>query len=270
MKNIQDSQLDYLQIVFAGRNKNYGGYELRAHYPKRVKAALAYVLSVCLLLIFISKLTYKKDVVVLPTTPKVIEPFLPPLHIEDPILEQPKGQTAPTGVNTEASRLKIVQDIFVPDFVVAPDAEEMSKPKLTPQGIGSASGDDTDALGQADGSSKGNGLGMGKKKDAAIPTFVEQMPEFPGGEAGLIQFLNQNLTYPPLAREAGMEGKVFISFVVNEDGSISDIKALRGFGYGSEEESIRVVKAMPKWKAGKQNGQTVRVYFNLPITFKLN
>src|SRR5690606_40561391 len=96
-----------------------------------------------------------------------------------------------------------------------------------------------------------------------------QMPAFPGGMDKLNGWLQNNLRYPDQAREAGQEGKVFVKFVVSEDGSISDVQIQRGFGYGSEEEAKRVVRMMPKWTPGKQNGRAVKVYFNLPITFRL-
>ena len=102
-----------------------------------------------------------------------------------------------------------------------------------------------------------------------IFTFVQQMPEFPGGEKEMINFLYKNIHYPPAARENGVEGTVMLEFVVNEDGSISGLKALREVSGGCTEEAIRVVKSMPKWKAGMQNGNAVKVYFHLPVTFKL-
>jgi periplasmic protein TonB len=102
-----------------------------------------------------------------------------------------------------------------------------------------------------------------------IFTYVEQMPEFPGGDAARMKYLSENIHYPDAAREAGVDGKVIVKFVVSEDGSISDITVLRDFGYGSADEAKKVVSKMPKWKAGKQNGRPVKVYFTLPITFKL-
>ena len=100
-------------------------------------------------------------------------------------------------------------------------------------------------------------------------TFVEQKPLFPGGEAALFKYLGENIKYPSLARESGTEGKVFIQFVVNKDGSISDAKVVRGIGGGCDEEALRVVREMPKWEPGRQNGQSVRVQYSLPVVFKL-
>lgn len=109
----------------------------------------------------------------------------------------------------------------------------------------------------------------GASSTAQTFTFVEQMPEFPGGQSKLLEYLSQNIHYPDSARNADIQGRVTIKFVINEDGSISDAQLLRGIGGGCDEEALRVVKAMPRWKPGKQQGKPVRVYFTLPITFRL-
>lgn len=106
-------------------------------------------------------------------------------------------------------------------------------------------------------------------KEDEVFQFVEQNAEFPGGTAAMMKFIQTNINYPSMARENGIEGKVFVKFIVNSDGSIQDVKVLKGQGGGLDEEAVRVVKMMPKWKAAKQNGKEVRCYFNLPIVFKL-
>ena len=100
-------------------------------------------------------------------------------------------------------------------------------------------------------------------------TVVEQQPEFPGGTAEMYKYLGKNIKYPSAASRANVSGRVFMSFVVNTDGSIQDVQVLKGLGFGCDEEAIRVVKAMPKWKPGKQSGRAVRVKYNLPINFQL-
>ena len=99
--------------------------------------------------------------------------------------------------------------------------------------------------------------------------IVEEMPKFPGGENALMDYVAKNVVYPKEAQEKGISGRVFVGFIVEKDGSVSEVKVLRGIGGGCDEESIRVVKAMPKWKPGKQNGKPVRVSYQLPIFFKL-
>lgn len=102
-----------------------------------------------------------------------------------------------------------------------------------------------------------------------IFTIVEVQPQYIGGEKALITFLQDSIVYPKDARERNIQGTVFISFVVEPDGSISSVKCLRGIGGGCDEEAMRVVRAMPNWKPGYQRGKPVRVQFNLPIRFVL-
>ena len=99
--------------------------------------------------------------------------------------------------------------------------------------------------------------------------IVEEMPAFPGGEQKLMEYVGKNIKYPQIARETGIQGRVFIGFVVEPDGSVSNVKLLRGIGGGCDEEAMRVVKSMPKWKPGKQRGKAVRVSYQIPVFFKL-
>jgi len=108
-----------------------------------------------------------------------------------------------------------------------------------------------------------------EESETQIFKVVETMPTFPGGAAARIKYLQSNLKYPTMARESGIQGKVFVTFVVEKDGSITDVKVLRGIGGGCDEEAVRVIKNMPKWNVGKQRGKPVRVQFNMPIVFKL-
>lgn len=98
---------------------------------------------------------------------------------------------------------------------------------------------------------------------------AETMPEFVGGEIELSKFLSKNIIYPKLAKENNFEGRVIVRFVVEKDGTISNTDILRKLGFGCDEEVIRLVKTMPKWVPGKQNGKPVRVYYTLPIVFEL-
>ena len=106
-------------------------------------------------------------------------------------------------------------------------------------------------------------------EEAEIFTVVESMPKFTGGDGAMNKYLRKNIEYPQMARESGIHGRVFVTFVVETDGRVTDIKILRGIGGGCDEEAVRVVKNMPKWIPGKQRGKPVRVQFNLPIKFTL-
>ena len=105
--------------------------------------------------------------------------------------------------------------------------------------------------------------------DEPVFEFCEQVPEFSGGESALMQFLSKNIQYPAQAREQNIAGKVIAQFIVEVDGSISHIQILRGLGFGCDQEVIRVLKLMPKWKSGKQNGRSIRALYRLPVRFNL-
>jgi protein TonB len=98
---------------------------------------------------------------------------------------------------------------------------------------------------------------------------VEQQPEFPGGAAAMMQWLNSNMRYPTIAQEQGIQGRVTVAFVVERDGSITDVQILRGVDPSLDREAVRVVGQMPRWTPGRQQGEAVRVRFNLPVTFRL-
>lgn len=108
-----------------------------------------------------------------------------------------------------------------------------------------------------------------EEEDVQIFTVVENDPEFPGGMEALYKYLRSNIKYPQLARDNNITGKVYVTFVVEKDGSIANPRVLKDIGGGCGAEAIRVVKAMPKWTPGKQRGKAVRVQFNLPVSFNL-
>ena len=115
-------------------------------------------------------------------------------------------------------------------------------------------------------------LDQGEPKDEIVDVIhdiVESMPSFEGGIAEFYKFVGNNLKYPAQARRMGIEGKVFVHFIIDKDGSLSDIKVVRGIGAGCDEEVVRIVQMSPKWNPGKQRGRPVRVRMMLPITFKL-
>ena len=105
--------------------------------------------------------------------------------------------------------------------------------------------------------------------ETEIFQIVEEMPQFPGGDAKLLEYVATHIKYPQIARETGIQGRVFVGFVVEPDGSVSNVKILRGIGGGCDEEAMRVIKSLPKWKPGKQRGKAVRVSYQIPVLFKL-
>jgi TonB family protein len=107
-------------------------------------------------------------------------------------------------------------------------------------------------------------------QEEAVFTVVEKMPEYPGGEDARIKFMVENIKYPEQAKKNGIQGVVFVSYVVEKDGKISNVKTIRGIGGGCDEEAERVISLMPNWNPGIQKGQPVRVQFNLPVRFSLD
>ena len=99
--------------------------------------------------------------------------------------------------------------------------------------------------------------------------IVEQMPQFSNGEEAMMQYIAEQVKYPAEAKKSGVQGRVFVGFVVEPDGSLSDFKVLRGIGHGCDEEALRVVESMPKWKPGMQRGKAVRVQYLVPVNFML-
>ena len=109
-----------------------------------------------------------------------------------------------------------------------------------------------------------------EESDEEVFMVVENMPEFPGGDAGLMKYIQNNVKYPPIAKEYNITGKVYVSFIVDKSGSVTDVKIARGVDKSLDAEALRVVKSLPKYKPGKQRGKAVRVMFTIPINFTLN
>ncbi|MCD6366043.1 MAG: energy transducer TonB, partial [Bacteroidales bacterium] len=98
---------------------------------------------------------------------------------------------------------------------------------------------------------------------------LEDKPEFPGGQAALFKFIAKHIRYPEIAKEKGVSGKVFVNFTITEDGSITDVKVIQGVSPCLDREAVRVIKSMPKWKPGSQDGKLIKVSFQVPVSFTL-
>ncbi|KAA9353182.1 energy transducer TonB [Larkinella humicola] len=261
-------------IVFADRNKAYGAYALRKDYSRTVYRALI-IGSVLFLLAMatpsiISVLTPKEDeqamveVDLMKLPPPPIDPNEPPPPPPPPV-ELPKVNTV------KFLPPEVKPDEEVPEETPPPTVEELKEAvaaEKTQEGDPNAE-EVIVAPEETAGPTKVEAAVEAAPKEDQIFTVVEQNPEFPGGMAALGQFLGKNIRYPPAASRANISGRVFVSFVVNTDGSIQDVTVLKGLGFGTDEEAMRVVKAMPKWRPGKQSGRPVRVKYNLPINFQL-
>ncbi len=254
-------------IVFEDRNKTYGAYDLRKNHNRSVAFALLITGASFLFAVSFPKIidwiTHKMDEVEVPVDitpvdltapppldeteppppppppPPVMETvkFTPPVVTDDAVVDEPPPvQTEETPqISTETHEGDGNQDIIIPENTGPAVVEEVVEAPLV---------------------------------------IVEQMPEFAGGDAARTKWIQNEIMkrgYPQMEKEAGIQGTVYLTFVVEKDGSITDVKVLRGVsgGPGYDKLALAVTKAMPAWKVGKQNGRAVRVQFNMPIKFSV-
>ena len=249
------------EIVFEHRNKEYGAYELRKRYNKHMNTAFIIAISVFVISVSIPAIMDFLDSIVPAEADTNVELTLvdaPPLDKDVPPPPPPPDPPPPVQETIK----------FTPPVVTEEPIDEKDIPPPQDEIKVQVGTETKEGTGDIELPTEGDG-----KEEVEAPqqifTIVEQMPEFPGGEEKLFEYLGKNIKYPSMARENGITGTVYVTFVVEGNGEISDVKKLRGIGGGCDEEAMRVVKAMPSWKAGKQNGKSVRVQYNLPIKFTL-
>jgi protein TonB len=261
---------EWIDVVFTGRNKAYGAYELRKDNPRNTNKAL--IIGVILFVFLIS----------LKTIINKIEGFIPKaqekVKVTDVVLQPPPpvDQTKkPPPPPPEPPKPKVDQVRFPPP-VVKPDNEVREKEPPTVKELQVADPGQKDQKGDPNADIRiDEPVGNSDIKQVVeadpnqIFTSVEQVPEFPGGLDKFGAYLGKAIRYPAVARENGTQGRVIVTFVVERDGSLTDIKVTRGIGSGCDEEAVRVLKNSPKWKPGIQNGRPVRVQYSVPISFTL-
>ena len=276
MSKIDLISSDWVDLVFEGRNKAYGAYRLRKSTTKR--NILAMVAVVILLIVVFIILTVKNFVdeqrakVAMTQVAELTNYKQPEKKAE---VKQKKVEVEPERVVERVkSSIKFTAPVIKKDEEVKPDEELKTQDELmsTKTAIGTF-----DVKGNDD----ANGEILKAKEVIAEPEppkheeenkvfdIVEQQPLFPGGPAALMKYLSENTKYPVVAQENGVQGRVTVQFVVEKDGSISDVHVLRGVDPSLDKEAVRVVKSMPRWTPGKQNGITVRVNYRVPVLFRL-
>jgi periplasmic protein TonB len=269
----KDATLD--DIVFANRNKAYGAYALRTEYPKIVTRALLiggaiFVLGV-LTPTIITALAPEEDEQAMVEVNLVNLPPPPPIDPNEPPPPPPPPVEMPKVNTVKFLPPEVKPDQEVPEETPPPAVEELKEAVAAEKTqVGDPNAEEVIAAPEATAAPSRVEVAVeAAPKEEQVFTVVEQQPEFSGGMAALGQYLSKNLRYPAAAQRANVSGRVFVSFVVNTDGSIQDVSVLKGLGFGTDEEAIRVIKAMPKWRPGKQSGRPVRVKYNLPINFTL-
>lgn len=254
---------EWLELVFGDKNKDYGAYDLRKHYAEnQVKAMLITFVGVALLLVAYAIFKTKPEFV-------RVTPYSPTIPI---MQDYTKKSIQPPTV--EPPRHHEVATTRYPVFVTRPDKEAENPPKiddLKGTAIGAENKKGTNDGINVDIPDQGAGtVAAAITEDKPKETYeIQVMPQPFGGEAAWAKFLQKNLHYPPPAIDAHAQGKVFLSFIIEKDGHITDVVVERGVGYGLDEEAVRVLKLAPAWKPGIQNGHPVRVKFTMPISFQL-
>jgi protein TonB len=269
-------QADVLDILFDNRNKAYGAYELRKNYHKRLKKSMMIVATLLLITVsapIVASMFDKPIVIDLPNDePRIIKnvEVIIPKEPEPKVPEaKPLKPTDP--VNTIANTTPIIEVANEVNDADLPPTKEALKDAVS--GIENKEGEGTEVLDLPNNDGEGTAVIPQEPAPNDNEIFddvdVSQMPEFPGGEEELMRYLAQNIQYPKQALDGNTEGRVLIGFVVNKVGEIDDVKVLRSIGDGCDEEAVRVIHKMPKWKPGKNNGKLVNVFYNLPVTFQL-
>ena len=267
---------NWVDLVFEGRNQKYGAYKLRKGTTKR---NIISIIVVALIAVIAFAAMAIKNIVearakVAATQVTEISALNQPKK-QAQVKKQIKIEEPEKVVERVKSSIKFTAPVIKKDNEVKPEDELKTQDQLM---------NNKAAIGSFDvkGNDDANGEVLKAKEVIAQPVeqpkheeenkvfdIVEEMPSFPGGMAALNKYLHDNVHYPVVAQENGVQGRVTISFVVEKDGSVTDVKVAKSVDPSLDKEALRVVKSMPRWTPGKQNGATVRVKYNVPVNFRL-
>jgi periplasmic protein TonB len=256
-------------VIFSNRNKLYGAYKLRRNYDKNIIVAFLIAVtlfSFSMVTLLIKSLLITENVIV-KDKPKEETPYiLEDIPIAVPV--QKEKEVIPT--NKKVKTVVYAEPKVVSDNTVIKEKElaEQNQLKDVEFGVKAIEGIDKPTDVEIPTNTEGNKSNLGTTNQEPF-IYVEVMPEFEGGEKALMQYLGNKMRYPAAAQKEKVEGLVVVSFVVNPDGKISNAEILKGLGFGTDEEALRVISNMPAWKPGKQNGRPVAVRYTLPIRFSL-
>lgn len=279
-KDVDLTSQEWRDLVFEGKNKDFGAYKLRESSVARHTKAIVWVLIslaiiLVLLILSVSGVFSKpeEEQITTATVQEVVSYQEPEEEIEEEEeqfqMPEPEEVVAPEEV---ANQQRITELLIVEDDKL----EEEKQVKNTEEVM-----ENEAAAGALDITEGTNDLNKTIIKDEVIAepkvedeqpmniAMVEQKPEFPGGEAAMYKYLGDNIVYPSAASEEGIQGRVVVEFVVGKDGSITNVKVVRPRHPALDKEAVRVIKSMPKWIPGRNNGQPVKVTYTLPVTFKL-
>lgn len=280
-KDVDLTSKEWRDIVFEGKNKDFGAYKLRESSVSRHTKAITFVLIgvaiiLILLILSVSGVFSKpeEEQVVTSTIQELVE-YNEEEEMEEEeeeqfqIPDEPEEIIAPEEV---ANQQQVTDLLIVEDDKIEEDKQVKNQEDVL---------ENEAAVGAVDITEGTNDLNKIAIKEEVIAApkvedegpvsiaMVEQKPEFPGGEAAMYEWLSKNIIYPSAASEEGVQGRVVVEFVVGKDGSISNVRVVRQRHPALDKEAVRVIKSMPKWMPGRNNGQPVKVTYTLPVTFKL-
>jgi len=283
-RNVDLTSKAWRDIVFEDKNKEFGAYQLRKQSDKRHNLAVVYTL-IGLVVVFILIIAYSKysdfkaeqeAIALQEQREKMAAAEL--LQQE----EEPEPEPEPEEQKFEQPEIEIPEEVLATvqvTQIAIVDADkvknevmdmETQKEDNTARGVVNQEGsDDVDKFKAVQEQVVVKEPEPEKPKEEEIFVAVEQPAEFPGGMPALMKWLGNNIHYPEAAQQNDIQGRVIVKFVVEKDGSIGAATIVKGVDRDLDQEALRVVKRMPKWQPGKNNGQPVRSYFNLPVTFRL-
>jgi protein TonB len=267
--------LEWTDLVFEGRNKDYGAYQLRKGTSKRnIWSIIIVALAAVLLYLGLTLHRMAEANRTVENTQAIELTNLENKKKEAKVEKKEQIKVEPEKtVERVKSSVKFTAPVIKKDNLVKEEDEiKLDEIEKSNKAIGALTVEGNDEVG-------GEVLQLREQIAAPEPPkpaeenkvhdFVEQMPSFPGGMGALMSWLSQNIKYPVIAAENGVEGRVIVQFVVEKDGSITDVKIAKSVDPSLDKEATRVVSSMPHWIAGRQNGNPVRVKYTVPVTFKL-
>ena len=281
-REVNLSSREWCDLVFEGKNKDFGAYVIRTESAKRHNLAVLWTLigavAVAALAFGLVKanqyLEERRLVGMLDQRPPILVDYTQ--EEEEQETEQLIEPEKPEVLEDVLNSVKVTELQIVEDDKVRPEDEILTQEEIeaTDKAFGQANvdgGRDERDQFQTAVSEVVVAPPAEKPKEAVEQVFqsVEQMPQFPGGEAALMKFLQSHINYPPMAAENNVQGRVVVQFVVDKTGKVGEVKVVRTVDKDLDKEAVRVCKSLPKFTPGRQNGQAVAVWYTLPVTFKL-
>jgi protein TonB len=252
MKRNEEKVPEFDEIIFENRNKNYGAFDLRRRYKSVASLSILGGVFISAILMTALSFTVKDE----PTTARPIDVIL---IMEDPIIPEP---VPPPDIKPPADLAGTIKNLSP---VVTYDTTEITIYIPTTDELNNNA---TDGY-------VNDTVTYSEPTDEVVPVdntpriIVDEMPEFPGGSLELLRYIGENLEYPAEASDNNIQGRVILKFAVNTDGSVDRVEVIKGVDNSLDNEAIRVVKTLPRFKPGKQNGVAVPVWFTIPVVFQL-